>query len=199
MKLTAGRITAVGGLAATASLVFLMAGADAHHPELTASSVCSNGLAEVRINTFSWDTEDLGHRYNSNVEVTVGNVVAGRGAFTPANNYAFSLVYRTPADGSTRTVRATALVAWGPNGEFGYPGEFRDTTVTLPTNCVVAATTSTTTTAPSGATTTTTAPTGATTTAPTTTAANVPVIVGGQTETRPDVAPPIVLQPRFAG
>ena len=59
---------------------------------------------------------------------------------------------------------STAVVPWGPNGEFGSAGEFRETTVTAPNPCVVGNTTTTTTTT---STTTTTAPP---TTAPPTTA-----------------------------
>lgn len=197
MKLTAGRITAIGGLAAAASMVFLVAGADAHHPEVTTSAVCVNGRAQVRIDTASWVTDVPDHRYNSNVSVSWDGTVVGSGAFLPSNNYAFSITYTTNADGSTHTVRATAIAAWGPNGEYGFPGEYREATVTLPTNCVATTTTAAPTTTASGGTTTT-AGNVATSTSTTTTTA-VPVIVGGETETRPDVAPPIVVQPRFAG
>lgn len=193
MKLTAGRITAIGGLAAASSLLLLVPSADAHHPEVSTSAVCVNGQAQVRIDTASWVTDTPEHRHNSDVRVAWDGTTVGSGAFLPSNNYAFSITYTVTADGSTHTVRATAIPAWGPSGEFGSPGEFRETTVTLPTNCVVA----TTTTAPSN--TTTTVPDSGATTTTTTAPATVPVIVGGATETRPDVAPPIVVQPRFAG
>lgn len=195
MKLTAGRITAIGGLTAAASLAFLVAGADAHHPEVSTSAVCSNGQAQVRINTASWETDTPEHRYNSNVQLSWDGTTIGGGAFLPSNNYAFSITYTTTADGSTHTVRATAVPAWGPNAEYGFPGEFRETTVTLPTNCVAPTTTA----APTTTVGSTTVTTPTTTVAGTTPTSTVPVIVGGETETRPDVAPPIALQPRFAG
>lgn len=195
MKLTAGRITAIGGLAATASMVLLMAGADAHHPEVSASSSCADGLARVRIDAVSWTTDTPDHRYNANVSISFDGATVGSGAFLPTNNYAFGVTLSIAADGATHTVRATALAGFGPAGEFGLQGEFREATVTLPVNCTVAVTT-TTNAAPGATTTTVAANSGVDAGTPTTT---VPVIVGGAIETRPDVAPPIVVQPRFAG
>ncbi len=196
MKLTAGRITAIGGLAATASMVLLMAGADAHHPEVSASSSCADGLARVRIDAVSWASDTPDHRYNANVSISFDGTTVGSGAFLPTNNFAFAITLSTAADGATHTVRATAVSGFGPAGEFGLQGEFREATVTLPANCTVVVTTTTTTATPGATTTTVAANSGVDAGTPTTT---VPVIVGGTIETRPDIAPPIVVQPRFAG
>ena len=193
MKLTAGRIAAVGGLAATASMVLLMAGADAHHPEVSASAPCEDetGRALVQIKAESWSQAGYGdeHRYNANVSVSFDGVTVGSGAFLPSNNFSFTVKYSAKADGATHTVRATAVAGFGPVGEFGSAGEFRESTVKLPIDCKETAPT-TTTTKPVTTTTTTTPP--ATTT-------TVPTEVGGVVQSRPDVAAPIVVVPRFAG
>ena len=180
-------------------MALLINGADAHHPEVSASSTCASGQAAVRIDSASWISDIPDHRYNPNIAISFDGAVIGSGSYVPSNGYAFTLLYGAPADGRTHTVRATAVGAFGPSGEYGNIGEYRETTVTLPVNCA------------STATTTTTAPTTTTTTAPvtTTTAAGlgatgvttttVPVIVGGVVETRPDAAVPVAVIPRFAG
>lgn len=205
MKLTVGRGIAVGGFAAAASMALLINGADAHHPEVAASSTCANGQAAVRINSSSWITDIPDHRYNPNIAISFDGAVIGSGSYVPSNGYAFTLLYGAPADGRTHTVRATAVGAFGPSGEYNGVGEYRETTVTLPVDCESTATTTTTaptTTAP--ATTTTAAGSVTTTTGAglgqtDVTTTTVPVAVGGVVETRPDAAVPVAVIPRFAG
>ena len=159
----------------------------------------------MRIDSTSWITDLNDHRYNANVAISFDGAVVGSGAYLPGNGYGFTLLYSTPADGRAHTVRATAVAGFGPTGEFGGVGEFRETTVTLPVDCSSTATTTTTTTPP-GTVTTTTAPGSVTTTVPgansgidLTTTTAVPVVVGGIIETRPDAAVPVAVIPRFAG
>ena len=103
-----------------------------------------------------------------------------RGAFSAANNYRFTVDLQVPADGRQHTLRAIAVANFGPNGEHGFAGQARETTVTLPANCTPAATT--------------------TVTAPPTTVQKVETAVLGATVSRPaDVATPVEVLPRFAG
>ena len=193
MKLTAGRVTAIGGLATAASLVLLMSGADAHHPEVSASASCADGQAVVRIAAISWVTDNEAHRYNSNVSVSFDGTVVGSGAFAPTT-FGFTVLHNAPADGASHVVRATAVAGFGPTGEFGSEGEFRETTVVLPVDCASTATTVPPTTTVVSVTTV--PSTGGSAT--TTTAGEVPVVVGGEVETR-QPANPIVVLPKFAG
>lgn len=197
MKVTPGRIGAVGGLAAVAAIALLPPGADAHHPEISASAVCAAGLAEVRIVAAAWESDTPDHRQNPDVSVSFGGQSVGRGAFLPSNNYSFTVVHRAPADGRTYTVRATSVAPWGVAGEFGSAGEFTETTVTLPTNCEATPTTAPSTTQAPATTTTVAAGSGSSVSVTTTTSG--PAVVGGVVETRPVAPAPVVVQPRFAG
>ncbi len=166
--------------------------ADAHHPEIAATTVCLDTTARVTINVNSWaDTDEPARRVDRDISVTWDGQVVGRGEFSPANNYRFTVVLTVPADGTTHVATATAEAPFGPNGEYGFQGEFRSVTVKLPTPCVPAPTTTTTTT-----TSTTTAPPPVVN-VPTTTAPETQVL--GETVTRPAVAVPVEVLPRFAG
>ena len=127
--------------------------------------------------------------------VTFDGIAVGRGAFLPTNDYTFAVSYRTAADGRPHVVRATAAAPFGPSGEYGDAGAFREAIVTLPTACTTDS--PTTTAAPSGSPTTTSSVVGSTTTS----MSVVPVLVGGIVETRPEsqAAVPIAALPRFAG
>ncbi len=183
-----------------AAIALLPPGADAHHPEITASASCADGLATVRIVAVAWDSSTPDHRQNPDIGVSFGGQSVGRGAFLPGNGYTFTVVHQAPADGRTYTVRATSLAPWGVAGEYGSVGEYSQTRVTLPSNCEAPTTTS----AP-----TTTVPATTSTAAPTTTTVSgsgsgvtsttAPAVVGGVVETRPDVAVPVNTPPRFAG
>ncbi len=201
MKVTTARIGVIGGVAAVAAITLLPPGADAHHPEITASAVCADGLAEVRIVAMAWQSTTPDHRYNPDIRVLFDGRQVGQGAFLPSNNYGFTIVHRAPADGRTYTVRATSNAPWGPSGEYGSTGEFTDTRVTLPADCDATAPTTTvapttTAAAPTTTTTTTVAGGGAGTIITTTT---VPTVVGGVVETRPVAPAPIAVAPKFAG
>jgi hypothetical protein len=200
VKVTAARIGGVTAVAAVAAITLLPPGADAHHPEITASAVCADGLAEVRIVASAWQSTTEDHRYNSDIRILFDGRQVGQGAFLPSNNYSFTIVHRPVADGRTYTVRATSNAPWGPSGEYGSTGEFTDTRVTLPINC--SATIPTTTAAPTTSTTaapatTTTVSGGGSNTIITTT--SVGTVVGGVVETRPVVPAPIAVAPKFAG
>lgn len=199
----------------TATFALMMRGADAHHPEVTASAVCADGQSIVTIRATSWETDEAPRRHNNDVVVTFDAVVVGRGVFVPSNQYSFEIPYRTATDGATHTVRAAAVAPFGPQGEFGDAGSFRETTVTTPSNCSPAAAPTTTiastsTTvpvapgAPGGTTgTSTTLPsapgTGAgTVTAPTPTVV-VDVLGAAESRTGNAAAVPVEVLPRFAG
>ena len=159
----------VFGALMIAGLIAFQSVASAHHPEIQATSVCfSETTARITVTASAWTTPEADHRINTNVVITVANQTFN-GAFTAANGYQFSATVDVPANGATYVARATAVTAWGPNGEFGSAGEFRETSVTVPTACVETGTTTTTTTS----TTTTTVPptTVPPTTAPPTSAA----------------------------
>ena len=153
------------GALVIAGLIVFQSVASAHHPEIQATSVCfSETTARITVTASAWDTPDADHRINANVVITVAGQTFS-GAFTAANGYQFSATVDVPANGATYVARATAVTAWGPAGQFGSAGEFRETSVTVPTECVEGGTTTTTTS------TTTTSTTVPSTTAPPTTAA----------------------------
>ena len=159
----------VFGALVIAGFVVFQSVASAHHPEIQASPVCFNETsARITVTATAWTTPEPDHRINPNVVVTIAGQTFN-GAFNAGNGYQFSVQVTVPANGATYIARATAVAAWGPNGEFGSAGEFRETTVTVPTQCVEGGTTTTTTsTTTTSTTTSTTVPT---TTAPPTTAA----------------------------
>ena len=190
------KISTFGALVMLGSLLF-QGVSSAHHPEIEATPQCySATTARITVTASAWVTPEPGHRINNDVEVTIAGQTFS-GAFTEANGFQFSNTVDVPANGATYTARATAVAPWGLTGEFGSAGEFRETTVTVPNECVAGATSTTlppttlpTTTSPS-----TTAPstTVLSTTAPTSTVATgtptatVAVEVQGITETRADI------------
>ncbi len=191
----AAAVTVAGGFGV------LVRSADAHHPEVAATAVCANGTALVSIRSTSWETDEASRRYNSDVSISVDGVVVGRGAFLPTNQYSFTITTQAVPDGGSHIVRATAVAAFGPAGEFGDAAAFREAAVTLPSGCPNGP--SPTTTSPLSVTTTTSiAPTPTpTTVVATATTSTVPVAVGGIIETRPEAraASPVEVVPRFAG
>jgi hypothetical protein len=201
MRPTRLRLAIAAAVIVTGGFGVLVRGADAHHPEVAATAVCANGTVQVSIRSTSWETDEAPRRYNSDVSISFDGVVVGRGAFLPTNGYTFTITTQAVPDGGSHIVRATALAAFGPAGEFGDAGAFREAAVTLPSGCQNGP--SSTTTSPPTATTTTSiapAPTSTTVAAPSTTS-TVPVAVGGIIETRPEAraALPVEVAPRFAG
>jgi hypothetical protein len=181
------KLLAFVGAAVVVTLALGITAASAHHPDVVATNVCVNGTPSIQVTASAWVT-DWGddHRVNHNVRIDVtGNGVnlTGSGAFA-GPSYAFTRTFAVAgAEGKTLTVRATAVVPWGPNEEFGSAGTFSETTVTVANPCPVS-TTTTTTTPPS------------TTAAPTTT---VPTEVEAATETPPgDAGASVATQPNLA-
>ncbi len=175
--------------------------ADAHYPDISATAACLDTRAQVTIEVTSWtETNEPLLRVDRDITVTWDSQLVGRGEFTPANNYHFTVVLTVPADGSTHVATATAVAPFGPNGEYGFAGSFRQVSVTLPVTCLPATTTTaspTTTVAPPP--TTTVAPPPTTTVAPPPTTTGPQTEVLGETVTRPAVAVPVEVLPRFAG
>lgn len=133
-RLTAG-VTIAALLGATSI-------ADAHHPEITVNPGCiQNAQASVFVTATAWQTGDPAHRVNNDIGIDVWNgsqwVNASNGAFT-LNVSSFTRALTLPADVTpvTARIRAIARVPWGPNGEFGSVGEWRETTVTVNRPCL---------------------------------------------------------------
>ncbi|MEO5841829.1 MAG: hypothetical protein ABIQ73_14745 [Acidimicrobiales bacterium] len=185
------KLSAFGALV-IAGLIFFQSVASAHHPEIEATPVCvAPTTARITVTATAWTTPEADHRINNNVVVTIAGQTFN-GAFTAANSYQFSVFVDVPANGATYVARATAVTAWGPNGEFGSAGEFRETSVTAPPQCVEGGTTTTTTTSTTTSTTTTTAPP---TTAPPTT---IPPTTIPPTTAPPTTTPPTTPAPTTA-
>jgi hypothetical protein len=131
--------------------------ADAHHPEVTASPYCDGS---VLVTATAWTTADPTHRVNNDILISLdppsatgatgasavigsgssgtgsgptGNV-STTGSFNAENNYTFSVMFYHVSLG-THTVRATAVVGWGANEEFGFAGDFREVSVTVTGPC----------------------------------------------------------------
>ena len=180
MKIRA--VVAVAAVTAAAAVLLHQTQADAHHPEVDVA--CLSAPATIRITSVAWDAPTLDERINDNIQVTFDGVVIGVGAFNPANNYSFTLDYAAPAVRGTHVVRATSLHPWGSLEDDPDPigvGEFREATIVLPCGTSVVTTT---TVAPPAI-------------VPTTTTTTVEVL--GVSDTRPDVATPVAVNPRFAG
>lgn len=162
---------------ATAGAFLLGAGgADAHHPEVEVT--CLAWPATLRVTATAWDAPTLDERVNHQVQITFDGVPLTTGVFDAANGYHFTVDVAAPVQTGTHVVRATTLARWGANEDDPDPvgvGEYREATVTLPCGDAPVVT--------------------APTPAPTTT---VPTEVEATTVTR-DVAPPVAVQPRFAG
>lgn len=146
-------LTRTALFAMTASVLF-GSSADAHHPEVTATAVCfDNETALVDVHSVSWETEDATHRVNLDIEIDVLNpniidasgwVPVAHGQFTAANNYQFDVFLSEPLGVKQMDIRAIAIAGFGQDGSFDNAGTFRTVTVTLPTSCGTASTTTTT-------------------------------------------------------
>src|SRR5204863_24264 len=61
--------------------------------------------------------------------------LSASGAFV-APDYSFSAGFAVPtAAGQTLTIRVTSVAPWGPSGEYGSAGEFRETTIVVQPPC----------------------------------------------------------------
>jgi LPXTG-motif cell wall-anchored protein len=180
-------------VAVVAALAWNVSSASAHHPEVVVTTDCPDGVPTIEVTAYAWTDLPPGwgtdHRVNNNIRIDVdgpGVDLTASGAFA-APDYSFTVGFDVPvAAGTTLTVRATSVGPWGPNGEYGSTGEYRETTVTVEPPCEEGGTT--TTTAPP---TTTVAPGGGSTSVPptptTATPTTIPTDVGGIVEIRPQV------------
>lgn len=117
--------------------------ADAHHPEIQASAVCSDsGLALVTVIAEAWANPEPIRRINHQVSIDYfdnglnkGWVNVALGSFGASNNFTISTIANVALSQGSVLFRATSVANWGPNGEFGSAGEYRETTVQLPTGC----------------------------------------------------------------
>jgi hypothetical protein len=151
-------------VAVIAALTWNISSASAHHPEVVATNVCTDGVPTIEVTATAWADLPPGwgvdHRINNNVRIDVdgpGVDLTASGAFT-APGYSITTQFAVPqAVGQTLTVRVTSVAPWGASGEYGSAGEFRETTVTVAAPCTEG--TSSTTAAPTTAAPTTAAPT----------------------------------------
>lgn len=127
-------------LIAIALMAVLFTGsASAHHPEITGSAVCSDvGLSLVTVVAEAWQAEP-DRRVNHVVSIDywdgIGWMNVALGAFNASNNYKMSTIANVQTSLGSVVFRATPLVGWGPNEEYGSAGDYREVLVVLPTNC----------------------------------------------------------------
>jgi len=161
----------------TAGMAMVFAGpASAHHPDITvATGECRDGVPTIVITSTAWPNADPARRVNPSIGITIDGVQVATGAFA-APDYSFTRIVPTTA--GPHVVRATALAAWGPDGEFGNVGEYSEVSV------VVAP-------CPEGSTTTASTTTASTTTASSTTATppSAEVVVKGTVVSTSSTAP----------
>ena len=125
-----GRITSrfLMGVSAVGLQAVLAGAALAHSPTITASAVCSNGVATINYTVGSWTYTSDGQ--NSRVDVQVNGIFIASGALVlPTLSFSGSVLAPT---GTSATVSAVAVGNWG-DGVAG--GQSASTTVALPTDC----------------------------------------------------------------
>jgi hypothetical protein len=133
------RAIVTGGTAIAAALAFGQLPASAHHPEVVAENVCVEGVPSIAVTATAWET-DLGdeRRINTDVRIEATGPHTSKsvqGVFV-SPDYEAQVVFEVPdAIGDTLIVRATAIAPWGPNGEFGFAGTWRETWVTVADVC----------------------------------------------------------------
>ena len=116
----------------TALFVATAVPALAHHPEIEASARCAeDGLPYIDYVSTSWIEHPV-RGTNPNIGIYVNGVKQASGAYVQGS-YQFSGSIEASAwEGQTVVVKAQADAPWG-NGT--PPGDFRETTVTVPTDC----------------------------------------------------------------
>ena len=191
-------------LAVSGILLAMAPAASAHNPDIVAHVTCgSPGEVVVSFTATSWMSTDATRRVNNSVgiDVVVGGVVTRMttGAFTAADGYTFGGTFALALTTAPVMVRATALVPFGPHGEYGEQGATRETSVLAMPTCPVPVPTTTTVmpttttvvpTTTTSVSTTTTAVSTTTTVVPTTTTSGpvqVLVVVTGPTTVPPTV------------
>jgi hypothetical protein len=126
-------------LAGAALIVFQVAAvqkAFAHHPNVTATATCSNGVGVINYTASSWDPGNPnGDGDNPEIDILFNGVALASGAFLPSQvpPDQFSGTVDAPQGASTVDVQAIAVGMWGDS----YPaGDVSGVvTVTIPTNC----------------------------------------------------------------
>ncbi len=129
-----------GSLIAVGLIAFQGASA-AHHPEIAARAVCvPTDTARITLDVAAWADSSPERRTHNDVVVTLTAPSYSQTfhrAFSPSNNFSFTITVNVPADGQTYTAVASTNEFWGPNGEIVVPvgPQSRSTTVTAPTPC----------------------------------------------------------------
>lgn len=122
---------------ATAATILGTAGtASAHHPDITASVGCKNdsNLASVFLKATPWSTQEPARQVNAEVwfeqfNGSTWSQVSFPGSFNPGQG---PIVREVIVEaGKSYRFRAINTKPWGPNGEYGSVGEWRDITVTV--------------------------------------------------------------------
>lgn len=180
--------------ATAATIVGTAGAASAHHPDITASVGCKNdsNLASVFLKATPWSTQEPARQVNAEVwfeqfNGSTWSQVSFPGSFNPGQG---PIVREVIVEaGKSYRFRAINTKPWGPNGEYGSVGEWRDITVNVdPKPCAKPAPTTTATVPP----TTVTPPS---TTVPAPPVTTVPVAPPTTTVTPPvlTVEPPVVI------
>lgn len=169
---------------AAAGLIATAGPAAAHHPEISATVGCKNpsNLASVFLKAVPWSTQEPARQINKEIwfeqyDGSAWQQVSFPGSFNTGQG---PIVREVIVEaGKTYRFRAINTAPWGPNGEYGSVGEWRDITVTVDSKPCPVETPATTVPAP-----TTTAPTPpATTVAPPATTTPPPVLTVEQPPT----------------
>jgi hypothetical protein len=113
--------------------VFAASSASAHGLTITATAVCSNGVAVIQYTATSWLAGFGGG--NPQVQIAFNGVPVATGAFQ-SPSYSFSGSAPAPS-GTQATVTALAVANW-ENGTSG--GQSASVSVSIPVNCVVSGT-----------------------------------------------------------
>jgi hypothetical protein len=196
-RVSARQIAAIGVVLLTILAVFGVIGpvlpAEATHPTIEASVVCTNGVVMIEWTSRSWlqDPTNDAASGNPSIFIRFNGVKVAEGAYTAANNYEFSGSNPWP-DPNVTTVMVLAYANAPFNNGEGQ-GTSRGRTVTLPPDCPNTTTTTqppTTTTTQPPTTTTTQPPTTTTTQPPTTTTTQPPTTTTTQPPTTTTTEPP---------
>jgi hypothetical protein len=134
-----GRLIVGGAAVGLLTCLFPQSPASAHHPEVRAANVCLDGVPSVAVTATAWETElEVTRRVNTDVRIDARgpHTAVTLGVTFVAPDYESRVTFPAPhALGDTLTVRATAVAPWGPNGEFGHEGTWRETTVSIADVC----------------------------------------------------------------
>lgn len=110
--------------------------ASAHHPEVSATSVCDDEVAFIDFSVEAWASDEADRRHNNDVRVSLAGVEVATGTFNEGNDYSFDgRIDATGYEGQTVTIRVTAVPRWGVNENKGSAGEYRETQVTVVEGC----------------------------------------------------------------